>query len=97
MYDKKGIDLNVEYIRDGEKYKTTIIPEHITGSVYQMGVQIDVDSTKIAAVEKGTPADSAGIKAGDIIKSINGTAVSEQPEITPLVQQSEGKEDYNYS
>ena len=57
-----------------------------------MGVQIDVDSTKIAAVEKGTPADSAGIKAGDIIKSINGTAVSEQPEITPLVQQSEGKE-----
>lgn len=92
MYDKKGIDLNVEYIRDGEKYKTTIIPEHITGSVYQMGVQIDVNSTKIAAVEKGTPADSAGIKAGDIIKSINGTAVSEQPEITPLVQQSEGKE-----
>lgn len=57
-----------------------------------MGVQIDVNSTKIAAVEKGTPADSAGIKAGDIIKSINGTAVSEQPEITPLVQQSEGKE-----
>ena len=31
MYDKKGIDLNVEYIRDGEKYKTTIIPEAYHG------------------------------------------------------------------
>ena len=34
-------------------------------------------SLYIASVEKGSPADKAGAKVGDIIRKVNGTAVGD--------------------
>ena len=41
-----------------------------------MGVPNPVDSSKIGRVNSSSPAAEAGLKAGDIIREINGTAVS---------------------
>ena len=40
------------------------------------------------AVSRDSPAESAGIKSGDKILSINGTAVSVTDEVSPLVNAS---------
>jgi regulator of sigma E protease len=42
-------------------------------------------------VEKGFPADIAGVKAGDIIASIDGTKIEEWPELMDIMAKSEVK------
>lgn len=50
--------------------------ENISGSFAGVGMQIDVKDGKLIVVAplKGTPAERAGVKAGDYILSINGTS-----------------------
>ncbi len=48
-------------------------------------------STKVGSVEKGFPADAAGIKAGDVITSIEGKKIEEWPELMDIMAKSEVK------
>ena len=73
---------------EGARHETTLIPEYVDEDVYQMGVLMDRDNPVISSVSKDSPAESAGIKSGDKILSINGTAVSVTDEVSPLVNAS---------
>jgi regulator of sigma E protease len=48
-------------------------------------------STKVGSVEKGFPADVAGIKAGDVITSINGKQIEEWTELMDIMAKSDLK------
>ncbi len=52
---------------------------------------LSVLSTKVGSVEKGFPADAAGIKAGDVITSIDGKPIEEWPELMDIMAKSELK------
>ncbi len=48
-------------------------------------------STKVGSVEKGYPADVAGIQAGDVITSINGKPIEEWSELMDIMAKSDLK------
>jgi len=48
-------------------------------------------STQVSGVEKGSPAESAGIQKGDRILSIDGTPVNEWEELSSKIKGSGGK------
>jgi regulator of sigma E protease len=48
------------------------------------------DSFVIEAVSPGTPADRSGLKAGDEILKVNGTALANGAEFTPIVDKTKG-------
>lgn len=88
LTENEGEVMHITYVRDGARYETTLIPEYVDEDVYQMGVLMDRDNPVISSVSKDSPAESAGIKSGDKILSINGTAVSVTDEVSPLVNAS---------
>lgn len=93
MYDHQGATLNITYKRDGNTYRTTVTPKHITDNVYQLGIYTSQnDKTIISDIVSGGPADKSGVKADDVILSINGISVSKQADISPAVQTSNGEE-----
>lgn len=49
-------------------------------------------NVKILGVQKGSPADIAGIKKDDIIKSINNTPINFNSEVIKIIQENAGKE-----
>lgn len=51
-----------------------------------------LDIPVIGDVVPGNPADKAGIKAKDLIKSINGRPISTWKELSTIISESEGKE-----
>ncbi len=59
-------------------------PLHFLGLVMQMG--------PIAAVQKGSPADAAGFRAGDAIKSIDGNPVDDPVRLPDELAKLAGKE-----
>jgi serine protease Do len=52
-----------------------------------MGVQFEEDGphAKLAVVSRGTPADRAGLKAGDVIVSVNGKPIDSQLEMSARI------------
>lgn len=78
--------------RDGKEQKISFIPEYVDKDVYQMGVYMDPDTPSIAEVSEGSPAQEGGMKAGDLILSIDGTEVKTTDDVTPLVQAANGEE-----
>ena len=52
---------------------------------------LSVLSTKVGSVEKGFPADVAGIKAGDVITSIDGRRIEEWAELIDMMAKSDLK------
>lgn len=50
------------------------------------GIKLRTDGVMVISVNKGSPADCAGIKPGDIISSINGVQVQTNSEIAAAVQ-----------
>ncbi len=86
LIENEGEVMNITYERGGESYTTKLVPEYIDEDVYQMGVLMEQDNPVISSVSDDTPAEEAGLKSGDIIKSINGTAVTVTDEVSPLVK-----------
>jgi regulator of sigma E protease len=56
-----------------------------------VGLPIPVDNTLIGAVTAGSPAEEAGLKAGDRIISINGRETYEWLEVADLIANSKGE------
>jgi carboxyl-terminal processing protease len=57
-----------------KEYKA--LTQEISGSYYGIGVILSEDDNKnayIVSVMKNTPAEEAGLKAGDVIKKVDGT------------------------
>jgi len=71
-----GEPIDVTYERDGEKYETTIYPKPLPPH-YRLGIQYssETENAVLLVVEPGFPFYEAGITAGDIITSINGTPI----------------------
>ncbi len=58
---------------------------------HQLAEQFNVETNKgvlVANVQEGTPAAKAGLKAGDVIVSFDGTAVSNPAELQGLVEKA---------
>lgn len=47
-------------------------------------------TTKIGKIMDNTPAQSAGLKSGDVIKSVNGVSVTEWTQVLETIHKSEG-------
>ncbi len=56
------------------------------------GLPTPVDNTVISAIAKDSPAQRAGLKAGDVIMSINGTETVKWMDVAELISVSEGND-----
>lgn len=83
--------LHITYVRDGQKYTTTVEPEHTTSTAYRIGITI-TENAAVGSVTDHSPAKKAGMKINDVIKSVNGTAISTGDEFSQIVTASEGNE-----
>lgn len=89
-YHSKDV-MNITYLRDGQKYTTTVTPEFKKISNYQMGVTV-TNGTYIESVAEDSPAEAAGLKQGDVILSADGIVLDEENIITDIFNRSGGKE-----
>lgn len=92
MYENEGEYMHITYERDGVEYTTELEPEYIDNYVFQMGVQLNANEPSLYSVVEDTPAEEAGLEAGDLILSINGTEITQTSDISPIVQSVEGDE-----
>lgn len=76
-----GETMEITYVRDGEKYKTTVIPRYVDENVYQIGVMLNTDNAdnklEVSDVTDDMPASEAGIKKGDVLLSVNGEKIKD--------------------
>lgn len=73
----------VVYMRAGREYSTTIVPEYT--KKYILGFDYYPDENKkaeILSVYEGYPIHAAGMRPGDIIVSVNGTAIANGMELS---------------
>lgn len=81
-------DIEIVIERDGKEKTITLNPAyktHIFGFNYTADKTSD---TKIASVGKDTPFSEAGIKAGDKIRSVNGTKVTNGAELNKVIDKN---------
>lgn len=87
LHPLNGDPVEVEFERDGKVQTVTLDPNYKT---YLFGFSYGNQSTSdtsVADISKGKPFAKAGIKTGDIIKSINGTAVHNGEELGKVMSQ----------
>ena len=78
MHDlKAGEEIRVTWKRDGEKQSAVFLPNVETR--YMMGITytLDSDTARVDQVSVGSPLDAAGVRAGDVITSVNGTEITD--------------------
>ncbi len=81
LHPLTGEDVELEIERDGREMAVTLDPNYTS---YLFGFSYFPDKTKgteISDITEGKPFEKAGIKTGDVIKSIDGTAVSNGEEL----------------
>ena len=83
--------LNITYERDGQKYTAKVVPEYQKKVSYMTGITILSDCS-IQTVENDSPAKKGGIKAGDKIKSIQGTEIENTQQIVDVIAACDGSE-----
>lgn len=67
--------VEITYLRDGEKKTVNVTPEDYVWYVVGMQYTVDEVDATIDAVTVGGPLELAGVKAGDVVVSINGVAI----------------------
>ena len=88
---KPDRDVQLTIVRDGREEQIGVRPEAQTRyEVGDIGVLPDVYPS-IAAVVSGEPAEAAGLKAGDQIRSINGQRVVFSRQVQELISQNASK------
>lgn len=91
-------DVNIEYLRDGKRY--TVNVKNAVKTKGYIGVYFDETSmndnneilSKIKMVEPGRPANYSGLKAGDIITSVNGIEITTSKEVIDIIAINADKE-----
>ncbi len=83
--------MNITYKRDGEKYTVTVVPQYRSYEVYRIGVVVS-DNVNITEVTDDSPAKEAGLKAGDVIVTVDGSVPSDSLKISDIINSSGGKE-----
>lgn len=80
-----GDEIAIEYEREGEKYKTTILPELVRS--YKLGFYYNADNTPctISSLVEGGVLEKAGVKASDVITAINGHPVLSGTEFSEYI------------
>lgn len=78
-YDETPLEISFE--RDGREYKGVITPSILKR--YQCGFSYtnNDEPAELGTVTEGMPFDEAGIKSGDVIKAVNGTAIASGSEL----------------
>ena len=90
VIEHEGEVMNITYERDGKEYTTKLVPEYIDENVYQMGIIIkdasDGVRVEISSVSDDMPAKEAGVKAGDVVISINGDDIADYSELSETLK-----------
>lgn len=81
--------LDITYERDGAEYHTSVMPEYQKKVSYMTGITILSDCS-IQSVEDDSPAQNGGMKAGDIIKSIDGVQIENSQQVVDEIAASDG-------
>lgn len=68
--------IKISYTRDGQKHTATIMPEKTERYLLGFGYKADDAPAAVDSISKGSPLAGAGMQAGDIIISINGTKMA---------------------
>jgi regulator of sigma E protease len=92
--DVSNDQITIKYERDGGEY--TITTDELIKKVGYIGVYFNSDSEEITSeidmVEGGSAAQEAGLKSGDVIKSINGTETKLSTDVISIIQVNADKE-----
>lgn len=83
-------NMNITYVRDGQKYTTTLVPEYVKQEKYQIGITLEQNGS-IDSVSDGNPAAIAGIRKGDKIVAINGVSVDNSTQISDQINKCNGQ------
>jgi RIP metalloprotease RseP len=80
--------IKVQYVRDGKKQTTTINPKVV--EKYYLGCNYDAQDTeaKLTVVDPNYPLGKAGVKIGDVIVNINGTAIASGKNMAKYFEQN---------
>lgn len=84
-------EMNITYIRDGEKHTAKVVPEYRKNQVYRVGISIMTDNS-IAEVLEDSPAQKAGLKSGDIILSVDGRTLNDELRISDVLAETKASE-----
>ena len=78
---------DITVLRGDEKTELVFAPE--TTEKYMMGITYYGDTSKaeLTGVTKGSPAEEAGLEAGDVITSINGEEISSGEELSKAISE----------
>ena len=93
--DCNGKQMDVVALRNNKEVALKITPSPYAGkNRYFMGVALDLakDSIVIKNVSKGSPAEKAGIKVGDIILNANNIHLANIHKLVETVNNSKGKQ-----
>lgn len=87
-------EITIRYERDSEEY--TITTDKLIKNIGYIGVYFNSDNEEITSeidmVEGGSAAQEAGLKAGDVIKSINGEETKLSTDVISIIQVNANKE-----
>jgi len=77
LYTLKADERITMTVKRGEQTVDLVFSPEITKQ-YRMGITYNTgsDQAEVSAVSEGSPLSDAGVKAGDVITSINGTAIT---------------------
>lgn len=95
LNDATGKQMNLVVQRKDKELTLQITPTPFGGeNKYFMGVALapDNDSIEIQGVNKGSPAEKAGLKIGDIVLKINNTQIDNTNQLIQTVNNSGGKQ-----
>lgn len=97
LYVSKGKSAEIEYLRNGEKHKTTVEPKKYPESnSYKLGVSLSSknsnDTNVITDVTPDYPAAMAGLQANDRIIRINDTEITSYDDMRKFLDRNGNKE-----
>jgi regulator of sigma E protease len=94
MFLSDGKEVDVEYRREGVKglQRTRVTPK-MSAPVYMIGISVGLDedgtaNSTIENVQRGSPAEMAGLVTGDKITRVDDTPVGKKEDLARYLQQS---------